>query len=196
MKSSASGRTLRAALVMLTLAASSAAAQAAIRQERVKFAPVTSSATIKRTTKGDQDIDYLLGAAAGQTMKVTLDASNTSAYFNVLPPGSQGEAIFVGSTSGNSFSAPLASSGDYTVRVCGFGVIRGSPGNADVHLAAPGVEVTSPGAKAQVIRFAGSTVTAVGSGTRLKVTREGDQWSITIDDREHYIIPDAVIMGG
>ena len=256
MKSSASGRTLCAALVMLTLAASGVAAQSAIRQERVKFKPGTSSATIKGTLKGDHDVDYLLGAAAGQTMTVTLAASNTSAYFNVMPPGSQGDAIFVGSTSGNTFSAPLASSGDYTVRVylmrnaarrnesssytvtftitsgpagtaprsdarvkgtpynatgmvpcsigsdapgsaqCGFGVIRGSPGNADVHLAPPGVEVTAPGATTHVIRFTGSTVTAVSSGIHLKSTKQGDEWSITIDDHEHYVIPAAVIMGG
>jgi hypothetical protein len=79
---------------------------------------------------------------------------------------------------------------------CGFGVIRGGPGNADVYLAPPGVEVTAPGATTHVIRFAGSTVTAVSSGIHLKSTKQGDEWSITIDDREHYTIPDAVIMGG
>ena len=44
--------------------------------------------------------------------------------------------------------------------------------------------------------LAGSTVPAVSSGIHLKAAKQGDQWSITIDDREHYIIPDAVIMGG
>ena len=55
---------------------------------------------------------------------------------------------------------------------------------------------TAPGATTHVIRFAGSTVTAVSSGVHLKSTKQGDEWSITIDDHEHYVIPDAVIMGG
>ena len=40
-----------------------------------------------------------------------------AAYFNVLPPGSTGEAIFVGSSEGDHFKAALPSDGDYTIRV-------------------------------------------------------------------------------
>ena len=49
-------------------------------------------------------------------MVVTLDASNASAYFNVMPPGSD-TAIFIGSTSGNRYEGTLPASGDYTVRL-------------------------------------------------------------------------------
>jgi hypothetical protein len=38
-------------------------------------------------------------------------------YHNVLPPGSTGEALFVGSVSGNSSSTQLPASGEYTMRV-------------------------------------------------------------------------------
>ena len=44
--------------------------------------------------------------------------------------------------------------------------------------------------------LAGSTVPAVSSGIHLKSTKQGDEWTISIDDHEHYVIPDAVIMGG
>ena len=47
---------------------------------------------------------------------VTFKPSNLSAYFNVLPPGSD-EAMFIGSTSGNRFEAALPADGIYTIRV-------------------------------------------------------------------------------
>jgi len=47
---------------------------------------------------------------------VNFKPGNRSAYFNVLPPGSD-EAMFVGSTSGNRFEAELPVDGMYTIRV-------------------------------------------------------------------------------
>ncbi|MEW9838607.1 hypothetical protein [Mesorhizobium marinum] len=38
-------------------------------------------------------------------------------YFNVLPPGSNDEAIFIGSTEGNNFAGTLSVSGAYKIRV-------------------------------------------------------------------------------
>ena len=58
----------------------------------------------------------MLGAAAGQTMAVSLITEGT-AYFNILPPGSSGEAIFVGSTEGMDASVELPETGDYTIHV-------------------------------------------------------------------------------
>ena len=41
-----------------------------------------------------------------------------NAYFNILPPGSSGEAIYFGSIDGNDATGvALPASGDYTVRV-------------------------------------------------------------------------------
>ena len=65
------------------------------RQERVAFAKGASSATIKGQLKGDADVDYVVGAAAGQTISVALKGSNRSNYFNVLPPGSADVAMHV-----------------------------------------------------------------------------------------------------
>lgn len=89
---------------------------AAIQAKPVQFKQGASSATIKGTLKGDQTVDYSLRAKAGQSMSVSFKASNASAYFNVLPPGSTGEAIFVGSTSGNEWSSALPADGEYKIR--------------------------------------------------------------------------------
>ena len=58
----------------------------------------------------------MLGARGGQTLNVRLQTSNASAYFNVTRQGAD-EALFIGSTSGDSFSGRLPANGDYVVRV-------------------------------------------------------------------------------
>jgi hypothetical protein len=82
----------------------------------VQFQQGRDSASLKGRIKGDETVDYQLGARAGQTMAVTLKSSNRFTYFNILPPGDD-TAIFVGSTSGNHFSGTLPTNGDYTIRV-------------------------------------------------------------------------------
>lgn len=108
---------MRACLVSgLFLGATLASAQVQIRQEQIKFEEGASSAIVTGKIKGDQIVDYQLRASAKQTMSITFKPSNPSAYFNVLPPGSQ-VAIFIGSTSGNRFEARLPADGLYTIRV-------------------------------------------------------------------------------
>lgn len=93
------------------------AAAEPIEVRRISFAPGASSTTVKGSISGYKTVDYKLRAKAGQTMSVTLETSNPSNYFNVLPPGSKDVAVFVGSTSGNEWSGPLDADGEYTVRV-------------------------------------------------------------------------------
>lgn len=240
-------------MCVLVAASSSALAADGIESRPLQFAKGTSSATVKGSLKGDKTIDHKLRAKAGQTMSVTLKTSNGANYFNVLPPGSTGEAIFVGSTSGNDWTGLLPADGEYTVRVylmrsaarrnesadytltvgitgsaatsaalgaapagdakvkgtpyhatgkvpcsmgsapqgsaqCDFGVIRGKPGNAEVHL-------TPPGGFKRVLTFAGGTVTS-DAGVNVKASKGGDVWSVDVNDYEHYRIPEAVISGG
>lgn len=209
---------------------------------------------------GRKIIDYKVRARAGQTMSVGLQTDNASNYFNVLPPGSNDVAVFIGSTGGNDWSGRLTADGAYTIRVylmrsaarrnekanytltlavtgdaaapapakaaapaigtapasdakvkgtpynatgtvpcsmgnaapgsaqCKFGVIRGSPGNAEVHL-------TPPGGFERVLTFIGGKVTARDGG-KVNVRKISDDWFIDIDDYEHYRIPDAAISGG
>jgi hypothetical protein len=224
----------------------------AIETRPLQFAKGTSAATVKGSLKGDQTIDYTLRARAGQTMTVTLTTSNGANYFNVLPPGSDDVAIFVGSTSGNEFTGALPADGEYKIRVylmrsaarrnetaaytltvgitgnavpsalgkapssdakvpgtqyhatgtvpcslgdaapgsqqCDFGVIRGKPGNAEVH-------VKPPGGLERVLTFMGDEVTTDG-GSKVKASENDGMWSIEVNDYEHYQIPESVIWGG
>ncbi len=103
-------------LSVAVLGASAALAQVAIRKEPVHFKAGESGAAVKGKIKGDETVDYVLGAQKGQSMVVTLEASNGSAYFNVTAPGAD-EALFIGSTSGSRYEGTLPASGDYTVRL-------------------------------------------------------------------------------
>ncbi len=85
-------------------------------RERVKFASGNDNASLQESVKGNDYRDYMLGAEAGQTMSVSLITKGI-AYFNILPPGSTGEAIYNSSVSGNDATVKLESDGDYTIRV-------------------------------------------------------------------------------
>jgi hypothetical protein len=101
----------------LLIALHGSAPAASIAAKRLSFAPGASSATVKGSIRGDTTVDYKLAAKAGQTMRVSLKTSNASNYFNVLPPGSNDVAVFVGSSGGNEWTGPLDADGDYTIRV-------------------------------------------------------------------------------
>ena len=218
------------------------------RQERVAFKAGTSSATIKGSIKGDETVDYVLGARRGQTMSVTLKTNNASSHFNVLPPGSEA-AIAIGSSVGNQWTGPLPADGDYRIRVylmrnaarrneqaaytlsvgitgrpdakvagtpyhatgkvpcsvgtdpkgssqCSFGVIRLGPGRADVYLASPGFDVAIHKDQLRVLKFDGNKVTSAKADEKVTVEKKGDEWSIVVNDLQHYSVPDAVIVGG
>lgn len=101
-----------------TLALGVATADLALAQHRehVHFAAGNDNAAIESSVKGNDYRDYILGAKAGQTMGVSL-ITKGNAYFNILPPGSNDVAIFIGSRDGMDASVKLPSNGDYTIRV-------------------------------------------------------------------------------
>ncbi|NEX21332.1 DNA breaking-rejoining protein [Thiorhodococcus mannitoliphagus] len=103
-------------LVLAVLAAGAALA-GDIYTERVQFHKGANSATIEGRIQGDMTIDYLLGARKGQSMNVSLATDNGANYFNIIAPGKENEALFVGSSSGNQFEGALPASGDYKIRV-------------------------------------------------------------------------------
>lgn len=228
-------------------------AASGIESRSLQFEKGASSATVQGSLKGDKIIDYKLRAKARQTMNVKLATRHAANYFNVLPPGSDDVAIYVGSTSGNEWKAPLPADGLYTIRVylmrsaarrnetanytltvgiddgasgaqalgaappgdakvkgtpyhatgqlrcsmgsapqgsamCAFGVIRGKPGNAELHL-------TPPGGFKRVLTFIGGKVGS-DADAKVKAGKSGDLWSVDVNDYEHYRIPEAVISGG
>jgi len=84
--------------------------------QRVAFARGNDNASVKGSVTGNQYRDYLLGAKAGQTLSVSIVSKG--AMFNVLPPGSTGEAIYNGSMNGpDATNIKLPKTGDYRIRV-------------------------------------------------------------------------------
>ena len=71
---------------------------------------------------------------------------------------------------------------------CEFGVIRGKPGNADVH-------IKPAGGLERVLSFRGNTVTS--GNEKVKASKSGrGLWTIEVNDYEHYQVDDSVISGG
>lgn len=89
-------------------------------QERsvVSFEPGNFGTMITGEITGDAYRDYVLGAGAGQEMFIEMvEGNGPVVYFNILPPGSDGVAIYNSSTFGNSTTVELEESGDYVIRV-------------------------------------------------------------------------------
>jgi len=112
---------MKLSLCMAVLALAAPAVLAAADSERtvqdVKFAKGASTATLKGRVAGYSYVDYRLRAGAGQTIKVSMQASNRGNYFNLLPPGSNDVAMHVGQTGGNKFEGLLPDDGVYVLRV-------------------------------------------------------------------------------
>lgn len=88
----------------------------------VTFAPGNYGTMLSGTITGDAYMDYYLGARGGQALFVDLSVADTNGngtvYLNILPPGSDGEAIYVGSMDEDaSETVQLPEDGTYTIRV-------------------------------------------------------------------------------
>ena len=98
-----------------------AAPAAAQRSADVQFKAGNYGAMLSGTITGNEYFDYKLRAKAGQEMYVSLSVTDTngngSAYFNILPPGSDNVAIYNGSNEGRTTTTALPKSGEYTIRV-------------------------------------------------------------------------------
>ncbi len=88
-------------------------------QTREVFFPVgKSSVTSMGTISGYQIIDYAVTGKSGQEFTVALNSKSKLIFFNVLPPGLGGKAIYIGESDGaNKFKGKLSQSGVYKIRV-------------------------------------------------------------------------------
>ncbi|SOH95272.1 hypothetical protein SAMN06273572_10931 [Monaibacterium marinum] len=84
--------------------------------EHVQFDDGLSDAVISHTIVGDQVVDYVVSADAGQRLIVDMTSSNVSAYYDLTGPYA-GAAAHVGSIAGSHFDGVLPSAGDWTIRV-------------------------------------------------------------------------------
>ena len=92
--------------------------QAQQRQtKRLSIPTGKTSVSANGTITGYQDIDYIVNAAAGQTMTVTLKTNKTSNYFLVYGPGDTETAIYNSDAGEQTWTKTLDQAGDYTVRV-------------------------------------------------------------------------------
>jgi hypothetical protein len=88
-----------------------------IKKVRVQFDSGANSKTVEGSITGREGVDYTLNVKKGQPMNISMATQNTSAYFNIMEPGEEYEAIYNGSINGNQFEGTAAKNGDYTIRV-------------------------------------------------------------------------------
>lgn len=108
--------TTRSLILSFVLLAAMPAVADELRRETVRFAPGTSSSTIKASVKGYQSVQYAVSVTAGQKMSVQLDSRNSSLYFNVTAPGADA-AMYNSSIDGNGTTITIPSSGKYLIDV-------------------------------------------------------------------------------
>jgi len=98
------------AIIVLAGMSATADGQAKIR---VRFARGTSSAAVAGSVSGYQYKDYVVGASAGQNLRVRPN-EKTDAVFTVFQPDGNN---LEGATEMNTFDGALPMSGDYVIRV-------------------------------------------------------------------------------
>lgn len=88
-----------------------------IKKVRVQFDSGANSKTLESSITGYETVDYQLNVKQGQLMNISMATQHGATYFNIMEPGEEYEAIFIGSTSGKQFEGVAGESGDYTIRV-------------------------------------------------------------------------------
>jgi hypothetical protein len=91
-----------------------------VRKERVQFQAGTSGTTIQGKIKGEQIVQYLIRANAGQTLSVGFNSDNGGASFNIFAPGKvpgKDAAMVIGENVGNAYEGSLPATGDYIIQV-------------------------------------------------------------------------------
>jgi hypothetical protein len=173
-----------------------------IRQERVSFKAGSSSATLTGSLKGDETVDYVLNARAGQSMRVALmqraaRRNETADYTLSVGITAAADAKVAGTPYHATGVVPCSVGPDPKGSAkCSFGVIRGARGQAQVYLASPGFDVTLHKDQLRILRFLGDKVTSSDAKEKVTASRQGDDWQISVNDFYFYTIPDAFIVGG
>jgi len=97
----------------LLLTAAPASAEDVVRN--LRFSPGSDGAVVSGRITGYDTAVYLLDVKAGQRLRVSMSASNSQNYFNIVSP--VGTQVHNGSMSGGSFSGITKRSGKYRIEV-------------------------------------------------------------------------------
>jgi hypothetical protein len=111
---------LPALLFSVAFAATTTHAATPIAERLVRplaFAAGQSDAEVKGQLQGRRYVDHTVRAGAGQTMAVSLTASNAATQFNVIAPGAGNVAMFADGGGERRFEAMLPTDGAFVVRV-------------------------------------------------------------------------------
>lgn len=90
---------------------------AQIINKELHFEKGKTQVVIEDVFKGEQIIDYALNLKKGDSVHVIFKRKINSSYFNLLPPGSDNVADFIGQTQGDTCKMTLLQTGIYKIRV-------------------------------------------------------------------------------
>lgn len=122
-------RASRPALLPLLLALLLGAAVTQDAPRRIRFARGATSATVESAVVRGERATYLVGARAGQRMRVRVASPGSNAVFQLYGPGRVGALPGAGDTDdATAWSGALPRSGDYRI------VVGGTRGNAEFRL--------------------------------------------------------------
>ena len=108
---------IRASLLLAALVFTAPAWSAdPVHKETVALPANQATHSVQGKIKGYATAEYTLAGKAGQTLSVKLNTKQPSTYFNITQAG-QDEALFTGSSSGNSYQGKLPADGAYVVQV-------------------------------------------------------------------------------
>ncbi|WMI64115.1 hypothetical protein RBH94_08525 [Aestuariibaculum sp. YM273] len=90
---------------------------AQIITKELHFDSDKANLVIEDVFKGEEIIDYALNVKKGDSVNIILNRKINSSYFNLLPPGSDNVADFIGQTQGDTCKMVLPQTGVYKIRV-------------------------------------------------------------------------------
>jgi hypothetical protein len=212
-------------LLTIGLHARAGMAQTAIERQRVEFRAGADSSLVKGQLKGDQTVDYILRAGAGQTLTVELKGSNLQNYFNVLAADVRVRVYLMRPAArrleSSSYSlrmgidgvplAPVSPSRDALIPGTPYHAsaevpcISGSSGKAASCKASvirrannsATVVVTNPEGQKRQFLFVNGKAVASDQPEQLMVQRRGDVSLLSLGENfERYEIVDALVVGG
>jgi hypothetical protein len=80
-------------------------------------AAAAHAGTVAGSLQGRKDVDHVVRAGAGQTLRVNLQSAHGALQFNVLSPGPGNVAMFANGSADQAFERVLPVAGRYIVRV-------------------------------------------------------------------------------